>query len=54
MFLTLSGSRSSSPLDEYATVPTDAEKSGDFSATGLPAIYDPTTFSSSCRTERRM
>ena len=44
MFLTLSGSRSSSPLDEYATVPTDAEKSGDFSAAGLPAIYDPTTF----------
>jgi hypothetical protein len=44
MFLTLSGTRSSSPLDEYATVPTDAEKSGDFSAAGLPAIYDPTTF----------
>ena len=44
MFLTLSGTRSSSPLDEYATVPTDAEKSGDFSAPGLPAIYDPTTF----------
>jgi hypothetical protein len=43
MFLTLSGTRSSSPLDEYATVPTDAEKSGNFSATGLPAIYDPTT-----------
>ncbi len=44
MFLTLSGTRSSSPLDEYATVPTDAEKSGDFSAVGLPPIYDPTTF----------
>jgi hypothetical protein len=44
MFLTLSGTRSSSPLDEYATVPTDAERSGDFSAAGLPAIYDPTTF----------
>ena len=43
VFLTLSGSRSSSPLDEYATVPTDAEKNGDFSATGLPQIYDPTT-----------
>ena len=43
MFLTLSGSRSSNPLDEYATVPTDAEKSGDFSEAGLPAIYDPTT-----------
>jgi hypothetical protein len=43
MFLTLSGTRSSTPLDEYATVPTDAEKSGNFSALGLPAIYDPTT-----------
>ncbi len=43
VFLTLSGSRSSSPLDEYATVPTDAEKAGDFSAVGSPAIYDPTT-----------
>jgi hypothetical protein len=43
MFLTLSGSRSSSPLDEYATVPTDAERAGDFSASGLPAIYDPAT-----------
>jgi hypothetical protein len=44
MFLTLSGTRSSSPLDQYATVPTDAERSGDFSASGLAAIYDPTTF----------
>jgi hypothetical protein len=43
VFLTLSGTRSSSPLDEYATVPTDAERGGDFSAAGLPAIYDPTT-----------
>jgi hypothetical protein len=43
VFLTLSGTRSSSPLDEYATVPTDAERGGDFSARGLPAIYDPTT-----------
>ncbi len=43
MFLTLSGSRSSNPLDEYATVPTDAERAGDFSAAGLPAIFDPTT-----------
>jgi hypothetical protein len=43
MFLTLSGTRSSNPLDEYATVPTDAERAGDFSAAGLPPIYDPTT-----------
>src|SRR5579863_9370578 len=43
MFLSLSGSRTSSPLDEYATVPTDAERSGDFSGANQPAIYDPTT-----------
>jgi hypothetical protein len=43
MFLTLSGTRSSSPLDEYATIPTDAERTGDFSAAGLAPIYDPTT-----------
>jgi trimeric autotransporter adhesin len=43
MFLSLSGTRTSSPLDEYATVPTDAERGGDFSAPGLPAIYDPVT-----------
>jgi len=44
VFLTLSGQRQSSPLDEYAVVPTLAERSGDFSASGLPVIYDPTTF----------
>jgi hypothetical protein len=27
----------------FATVPTDAMKTGDFSGTGLPVIYDPTT-----------
>jgi hypothetical protein len=43
VFLTFSGTRQSSPLDEYATVPTDAERGGDFSASGLPTIYDPTT-----------
>ena len=43
VFLTLSGSRSSSPANDYATVPTDAERAGDFSAAGLPPIYDPTT-----------
>jgi hypothetical protein len=41
VFFTLSGSRSSNPLDEYATVPTEAEREGDFSAAGLPTIYDP-------------
>ncbi len=43
VFLTLSGSRSSSPDDFYSTVPTDAERGGDFSASGLPPIYDPVT-----------
>ena len=41
VFLTLSGSRSSNPDDFYATVPTIAERGGDFS--GLPPIYDPVT-----------
>jgi len=46
VFLTLSGTRSSSPLDEYATVPNDGsipgtydERTGNF--TGQPTIYDP-------------
>ena len=41
VFLTLSGTRSSLPDDFYATVPTLAERGGDF--TGLPPIYDPVT-----------
>ena len=32
VFLTLSGTRQSSPLDEYATVPTDAERAATFPA----------------------
>jgi hypothetical protein len=43
VFLTLGGTRSSNPDDFYATVPTDAERTGDFSAAGLPPIYDPVT-----------
>jgi hypothetical protein len=43
-FLTLSGQRSSSPVNEYALVPTDAERGGDFSASGLPLIYNPATY----------
>ncbi len=43
VFLTLSGARSSLPEDFYATVPTIAERGGDFSASGLPPIYDPVT-----------
>ena len=44
VFLTLSGQRSSNPIDEYATVPTDAERLGNFSAAGLPPIYNPANF----------
>jgi hypothetical protein len=43
VFLTLSGTRSSLPEDFYATVPTDAERTGNFSAAGLPPVYDPVT-----------
>jgi trimeric autotransporter adhesin len=43
VFLTLAGSRSSSPLDNYGTIPTDAERAGDFSAAGVPRIFDPVT-----------
>jgi len=45
VFLTLSGSRNSNPLDQYATVPTDGsfgtvnERGGDFS--GQATIVDP-------------
>jgi hypothetical protein len=41
MFLTLSGTRSSNPSDQYATVPTDAEKAGEIP--GLAAPITPTT-----------
>jgi hypothetical protein len=34
VFLTLSGTRSSNPLDEYATVPTDAEREGNIPGVG--------------------
>ena len=43
LFLSLSGNRGSTPQDYYATLPTDAERAGDFSADGLPPIYDPAT-----------
>jgi uncharacterized membrane protein YgcG len=38
MFLTLSGQRSSSPSDQYATVPTDAERAGN-----IPGLAAPIT-----------
>jgi hypothetical protein len=48
VFLTLSGQQSSSPFDQYGTVPTLAERAGNFSALTAPGggtitIYDPTT-----------
>lgn len=47
LFLTLSGQRSSSPTDLYGTVPTPAERNGDFASltqNGAPVpIYDPLT-----------
>jgi trimeric autotransporter adhesin len=43
MFLTVAGTRSSTPSDEYGNIPTAAERAGDFSALGLAPIYDPTT-----------
>jgi hypothetical protein len=46
LFLTLSGTRNSSPFDQYGTVPTPVERAGDFSALTTPAgapitIYNP-------------
>lgn len=46
LFFTLSGTHSVNPVDEYGTVPTLAERGGDFSAlttqSGTPiTIYDP-------------
>ena len=48
IFLTLAGQRSSSPFDQYGTVPTVGERTGNFAglttAGGLPiTIYDPVT-----------
>jgi trimeric autotransporter adhesin len=46
IFFNLSGTRSSSPFDSYGTVPTAAERGGDFSGLTTPlgqpvTIYDP-------------
>ena len=48
VFLTLAGQRSSSPFDQYGTVPTAAERAGDFSQLATPegtpiTIYNPAT-----------
>ncbi|MFP5227519.1 MAG: carboxypeptidase regulatory-like domain-containing protein, partial [Acidobacteriota bacterium] len=46
LFFTLSGKRSSAPFDQYGTVPTQPERTGDFSALATPSgkpitIYNP-------------
>ena len=43
VFLTLAGSRSSTPDDFYAPCRRMLERGGDFSAAGSPPIYDPVT-----------
>jgi hypothetical protein len=48
LFFTLSGTHSTSPFDEYGTVPTAAERSGDFTSLATPGgqkitLYDPST-----------
>lgn len=47
IFLTLSGQKTSTPYDQYATVPTVAERGGDFSGLlhngAVTTIYDPQT-----------
>ncbi len=43
VFFTLAGSRQSTPSEFNETLPTLAEQGGDFSASGLPPIYDPVT-----------
>jgi hypothetical protein len=40
VFLTLSGNRTASPMDEYATVPTDEQRKGNLK--GLPQLYNQT------------
>ncbi len=48
IFFTFSGQNSSSPFDQYGTVPTLAERGGDFASLSTPTgqpitIYDPAT-----------
>lgn len=41
VFLNLTGQRNINPINLYGTVPTDLERTGDFS--GQPQLYDPAT-----------
>jgi trimeric autotransporter adhesin len=43
VFFTLAGTRQSTPSEFNETLPTVAEQGGNFSAAGLPAIYNPVT-----------
>jgi hypothetical protein len=43
IFLSLIGNHSSSPFDNYGTVPDGLQRSGNFSEAGEPTIYDPQT-----------
>ncbi len=48
LFFTLAGQRSSTPFDQYGTVPTAAERAGDFSGLSTAdgqqiTLYDPST-----------
>ncbi len=51
-FLSYEGSRQRSGATNFTYVPTDAMKSGDFSAAGSPVIYDPTTWDAASRTRQ--
>ena len=43
VFLNLNGQRNTTPQVLTAVVPTTAERNGDFSAPGLPTLFDPIT-----------
>ena len=43
LFLSLIGNHSSSPFNNYGTVPDTLQRAGDFSEAGQPTIYDPAT-----------
>jgi hypothetical protein len=42
-FFSFQGLRDEAPSPELTTVPTSAEQAGDFSASGIPQVYDPAT-----------
>jgi len=52
-FLNYEGQRVRTGGSSFAWVPTPEQIKGDFSASGLPRIYDPLTFQSSTRTRQQ-